>query len=86
MILCLCRHGLWILGNEAAQSRSDSGKSIIQDAKDRKRFFNIEEDRELHEFAMKVRKEIDQLDALLDADGLLFRNARWKVYNPSPEI
>ncbi|KAL5554093.1 hypothetical protein UlMin_041494 [Ulmus minor] len=77
------RHCLWILGHEKPLSNSDPiWKSIIKDSKDRNCFFNVEEDEELAEFVIEVKRELDQLDQLnemLDADSLLLKNARWKV-------
>ena len=74
------RHCLWILGNERTLSTSESiWKSIVCDAKDRKCFFNVEEDKELAEFIIQVKKELDQSDELLDSASFLFQNVRWKV-------
>ncbi|GMN68540.1 hypothetical protein TIFTF001_037596 [Ficus carica] len=74
------RHCLWNLGNERALSESDSvWKSVIRDAKDRNCFFNIEEDMEFSKLVIEVKKELDQLDEVLDANSFLFKNARSKV-------
>ncbi|PON60109.1 P-loop containing nucleoside triphosphate hydrolase [Trema orientale] len=80
VVLTSARQRLWILGDECTLTRSESiWKSIMSDAKDRKCFFNVEEDKDLAQFIIEVKKELDQLDELLDTDSFLFRNARWKV-------
>lgn len=54
-------------------------KSIVQDAKLRNCFYNAEEDEDLADVVLEVKKETDQIDDFLNADSLLFKNARWKV-------
>ncbi|XP_024027743.1 TPR and ankyrin repeat-containing protein 1 [Morus notabilis] len=78
--LTTARQCLWILGNERTLSKNDSvWKSIICDAKNRNCFFNIEEDKEMSDFVNEIKKELDQLDEVFDANSPLFKNARWKV-------
>lgn len=63
-------------------SKNDSvWKSIICDAKNRNCFFNIEEDKEMSDFVNEIKKELDQLDEVFDANSPLFKNARWKVFD-----
>ena len=75
------RQCLWILGNEKGLSQSDDSawKSIVQDAKDKKCFHNVDEDKDLFRFVVEVKNDLDQLEASLDSDNLLFKNATWKV-------
>lgn len=52
----------------------------MHDAKCRQCFFNADEDKDLAKAIWDVKKELDQFDDLLNADSVLFRNSRWKVY------
>ncbi|KAJ9145900.1 hypothetical protein P3X46_028228 [Hevea brasiliensis] len=71
---------LWIVGDGRTLFDSNTvWKSIVQDAKDRNCFYNAEEDEDLADVVLEVKKEMDQLDDFLNADSLLFKNARWKV-------
>ncbi|KAM6546617.1 hypothetical protein CsatB_027353 [Cannabis sativa] len=80
LVFASARNSLWILGNETTLLRRDSvWKSILCDAKDRKCFFDAEEDKDLCQFIIEVKKELNQLDELFDADSFLFKNAKWKV-------
>ena len=75
------RHCLWIIGHETALIRSDSTwKTLISDAKERNCFHNADEDESLAKAMIDIKKELDQLDDLLNRDSVLFKNARWKVY------
>lgn len=49
------------------------------DAKDRKRFFSADNDKDLANAILEVKKELDQFDDLLNGDSVLFRNSIWKV-------
>lgn len=74
------RHCLWILGNEKQLSNGDSiWEDLICDAKVRGCFFNADDDKNLLKVIMEVKRDLNQLEDLLDADSVLFRNARWKV-------
>ncbi|XP_043810300.1 uncharacterized protein LOC110608878 isoform X1 [Manihot esculenta] len=71
---------LWIVGDGRTLSSSNTvWKSIVQDAKLRNCFYNAEEDEDLADVVLEVKKETDQIDDFLNADSLLFKNARWKV-------
>ena len=75
------RHCLWILGSERTLTRSESvWESLVRDAKDRRCFFNADEDNELAKAILQVKKELDELEELLNPESILFRNQRWKVY------
>ncbi|KAG2708639.1 hypothetical protein I3760_05G201800 [Carya illinoinensis] len=78
--LTRARHCLWILGNEGTLGNRDSiWKDLVLDAKRRKCFFNVDEDKDLHKALLDVKREFEQFDDLLKGDGILFRSARWKV-------
>ncbi|CAK7338812.1 unnamed protein product [Dovyalis caffra] len=76
--LTRARYCLWIFGNEATLVKSGSiWKKIVNDAKERKCFYNAEEDESLAQTITDSLIELDQLDVLLKTDSSLFRNARW---------
>ncbi|MQM02501.1 hypothetical protein Taro_035269 [Colocasia esculenta] len=78
--LTRARHCLWIIGNAATLIRSCSiWGDLIKDADKRGCFFNADEDRHLSKAMLDVKKELDQIDDLLNPDSLLFRTATWKV-------
>ncbi|WJX52816.1 hypothetical protein P8452_38886 [Trifolium repens] len=78
--LTRARHCLWILGNERTLvSQENVWKTLVLDAKKRQCFFNADEDRDLAKSIWDAKKELDQLDDLLNADSVIFRNSRWKV-------
>ncbi|KAL6506744.1 hypothetical protein OROHE_022576 [Orobanche hederae] len=66
--------------NEKTLSRSDSvWEAIISDAKNRRCFFNADEDSDIGKAIIDVKKELDQLDDLLSGESTLFENSRWQV-------
>lgn len=76
------RHCLWILGNERTLANGESiWEALVHDAKNRNCFFNADEDKNLAKSIVDVKKELDQLDDLLNGASVLFRSARWKVYS-----
>ncbi|KAK2992171.1 hypothetical protein RJ640_000807, partial [Escallonia rubra] len=78
--LTRARHCVWILGCE--RTLTDKGsvwEDVIIDAKVRQCFCNAEEDKDLEKVILEVKKELDQLDDLLNRDSIIFRNAKWKV-------
>ncbi|XP_022874965.1 uncharacterized protein LOC111393590 [Olea europaea var. sylvestris] len=78
--LTRARHCLWILGNERTLQNSDSiWHALVHDAKDRQCFFNADEDSDLAKTIVDVKKDLDQLDDLLNGESILFKSARWKV-------
>ncbi|CAL2229729.1 unnamed protein product [Prunus armeniaca] len=81
VVLTRARHCLWILGNEATLTNSNSlWKNLILDAKKRDCFYNADEDNNLAQAIAAALLEHNQLHTLLDADSLLFKNAKWKVW------
>ncbi|XP_039685098.1 uncharacterized protein [Medicago truncatula] len=78
--LTRARHCLWILGNERTLvSQENAWRYLVLDAKKRQCFFNADEDKDLARGIWDAKKELDQLDDLLNADSSIFRNSRWKV-------
>ncbi|XP_045821754.1 uncharacterized protein LOC123914598 [Trifolium pratense] len=78
--LTRARHCLWILGNERTLvSQENAWKTLVLDAKKRQCFFNADEDKDLAKGIWDAKKELDQLDDLLNAESVIFRNSRWKV-------
>ena len=74
------RHCLWILGSERALVSSQSvWMDLVLDAKHRKCFFNADDDKDLANAILEVKKELDQFDDLLNGESILFRNSIWKV-------
>ncbi|BBN69579.1 P-loop containing nucleoside triphosphate hydrolases superfamily protein [Prunus dulcis] len=79
VMLTRARYCLWILGNEATLISSNSiWKKLILDAKKRKCFYNAHEDKDLAQAIAAALMELCQLHILLNADSLLFKNAKWK--------
>ncbi|XP_052204545.1 uncharacterized protein LOC127809631 isoform X2 [Diospyros lotus] len=78
--LTRARHCLWILGNDRTLSNSDSiWEALVHDAKSRQCFFYADQDNDIAKTILDVKKELDQLDDLLNENSVLFKSARWKV-------
>ncbi|KAL3835054.1 hypothetical protein ACJIZ3_009790 [Penstemon smallii] len=78
--LTRARHCLWILGNARTLSMSNSvWEALVVDAKNRQCFFTADGDNEIAKTIIDVKKELEQLEDLLNEDNVLFKNARWKV-------
>ncbi|XP_044475821.1 uncharacterized protein LOC123203512 isoform X2 [Mangifera indica] len=78
--LTRARHCLWILGNERTLTHGESvWEILIHDAKDRCCFFNADEDKDMAKAILEAKKELNELDELLNADSILFRSQKWKV-------
>lgn len=83
-LFALYRHCLWVLGNERTLTRSGSvWETLVHDAKTRQCFFNADEDKDLAKAILEVKKELDELDELLNKGSILFRSQRWKVFDLS---
>ncbi|KAH7853091.1 hypothetical protein Vadar_033110 [Vaccinium darrowii] len=79
--LTRARHCLWILGNGATLINSGSiWRNLVVDAKARNCFCDANDDKNLAQAVAGALVELNQLDALLITDSLLFCNTRWKVY------
>ncbi|KAI3972839.1 hypothetical protein MKX01_019497 [Papaver californicum] len=78
--LTRARHCLWILGDERTLLNSETcWSSLVNDSKVRRCFFRADEDKEIAKAILEAKKELSQLDDLLNGDSLLFKSARWKV-------
>ncbi|KAJ4710313.1 UvrD-like Helicase, ATP-binding domain, P-loop containing nucleoside triphosphate hydrolase [Melia azedarach] len=78
--LTRARHCLWILGNARTLTRTESvWETLVRDAKARHCFFNADEDKDLAKAILEVKKELDELDELLNGESILFRSQKWKV-------
>ncbi|XP_026393453.1 uncharacterized protein LOC113288585 [Papaver somniferum] len=78
--LTRARRCLWIVGDDTTLFRSGScWNALVSDAKERHCLFNASEDNNLAKAALKAKKELDQLDDLLNGDSILFKTAKWKV-------
>ncbi|MCL7036159.1 hypothetical protein MKW94_004736 [Papaver nudicaule] len=78
--LTRARRCLWILGDGKTLLRSGScWSALVSDAKDRHCLFNAGKDKDLAKAVLKAKKELDQLDDLLNGDSILFTTAKWKV-------
>ncbi|KAH1189210.1 TPR and ankyrin repeat-containing protein 1 [Glycine max] len=79
--LTRARHCLWILGNERALASNENvWKAIVLDAKNRKCFFDADQDKELGKAILDAKKASNQLDDLLDTNSVLFKSQLWKVH------
>ncbi|KAK3222798.1 hypothetical protein Dsin_009823 [Dipteronia sinensis] len=66
-----------------------STETLVQDAKDRRCFFNADEDKDLAGAILEVKKEYDEFDELRNAERIPFGSQRWKkniVVGRSEEI
>ncbi|KAM7258275.1 hypothetical protein ACFE04_014016 [Oxalis oulophora] len=78
--LTRARHSLWILGNGGTLFNTQSvWKEIVSDAKERRCYFNADVDEDIAKFMAEVMMELNQFDNILNADGMLYKDARWKV-------
>jgi hypothetical protein len=79
-MVSLCRHCLWILGNEATLTKKFSiWKELVIDAKKRRCFYNADEDKGLAQAIKVALVEHNQIHTLLNMDSFLFRESRWQV-------
>ncbi|MCL7045377.1 hypothetical protein MKW94_013410, partial [Papaver nudicaule] len=78
--LTRARHCLWILGDGRTLLNSETcWSSLVDDSKVRHCFFRADEDKEIAKAILEAKKELSQLDDLLNGDSILFKSARWKV-------
>ncbi|CAN6280380.1 unnamed protein product [Urochloa humidicola] len=69
--LTRAKHCLWILGNaKTLASGKTIWREIVADAKERGRFFDAEEDKDLSNAIVKAVIELDEVENLLKFDGL----------------
>ncbi|PWA49328.1 uvrD-like Helicase, ATP-binding domain, P-loop containing nucleoside triphosphate hydrolase [Artemisia annua] len=78
--LTRARHCLWILGNERTLTNSESvWKELVYDARNRHCLFDADADECLKTTIIAAKKELDQLDDLVNGNSVLFKHAKWKV-------
>ena len=78
--LSLCRHCLWILGNEATLiKRCTIWKDLVINAKYWGCFYNADEDKSFAQAVTVALVEHNQIHILLNMDSFLPKKARWKV-------
>ncbi|CAI9272141.1 unnamed protein product [Lactuca saligna] len=78
--LTRARYCLWILGNGSTLMNSGSiWKYIVVNAKDRGRFYNASEDKNLAQAAMFALVELRQFNNLFNKDSFLFNGVKWQV-------
>lgn len=78
--LTRARHCLWIVGDATTLGNSNSEwEAVVSDAKDRQCYFNAEEDKDLADAIIEVKKVLLELDDLLNKDSVLFKMVQWKV-------
>ncbi|PIA50211.1 hypothetical protein AQUCO_01300743v1 [Aquilegia coerulea] len=78
--LTRAKHCLWIVGSGTTLANSDSvWTALVNNAKHRRCFFHADEEQSLAKAIIQVKKELDQLDSLLNEDSILFKSSRWKV-------
>lgn len=68
------------MGNERTLTNSDSiWKELVRDARNRHCFFNADADECLKMTIIAAKKELEQLDDLVNGNSVLFKHAKWKV-------
>ncbi|KAD2804463.1 hypothetical protein E3N88_37840 [Mikania micrantha] len=78
--LTRARHCLWILGNEKTLSNSEYvWKELVCDARNRYCLFDADADECLKTTILDAKKELDQLDDLVNGNSVLFKHEKWKV-------
>ncbi|GKC17720.1 UvrD-like helicase, ATP-binding domain, P-loop containing nucleoside triphosphate hydrolase, partial [Tanacetum coccineum] len=78
--LTRARHCLWILGNERTLTNSESiWKELVCDARSRHCLFDADADECLNMTIIATKKELEQLDDLVNGNSVLFKQAKWKV-------
>ncbi|KAI3730443.1 hypothetical protein L1987_61613 [Smallanthus sonchifolius] len=78
--LTRARHCLWILGNERTLSNSERvWKELVCDARNRHCLFDADANECLKMTIIAAKKELDQLDDLVNGNSVLFKHEKWKV-------
>nr|XP_043619835.1 TPR and ankyrin repeat-containing protein 1-like [Erigeron canadensis] len=78
--LTRARHCLWILGNERTLTNSEHvWKDLVCDARNRQCLFDADSDEGLKMTVLYTKKELEQLDDLVNENSILFKHAKWKV-------
>uniref|UniRef100_A0A453CUC5 DNA2/NAM7 helicase-like C-terminal domain-containing protein n=1 Tax=Aegilops tauschii subsp. strangulata TaxID=200361 RepID=A0A453CUC5_AEGTS len=78
--LTRAKHCLWVVGNAHTLYKSGTvWTDLVSDAQRRKCVFNATNDAALCKLVLQVKKVLDELEDLLNADSAVFSNTRWKV-------
>nr|GEW37032.1 UvrD-like helicase, ATP-binding domain, P-loop containing nucleoside triphosphate hydrolase [Tanacetum cinerariifolium] len=78
--LTRAKHCLWILGNERTLTNSESVWSeLVYDARNRSCLFDAADDECLRSAIIATKKELEELDDLVNGNSILFTHAKWKV-------
>ncbi|KAL5061399.1 hypothetical protein RYX36_033003 [Vicia faba] len=78
--LTRARYCLWILGNESALvNEKNIWKDLVMDAKKRNCFFDAGKDPNLAKAIVNTKKQLNQLDDLLNVNSVIFKSSIWKV-------
>ncbi|KAI7748576.1 hypothetical protein M8C21_000115, partial [Ambrosia artemisiifolia] len=77
--LTRARHCLWILGNERTLANSKGEwNELVCDARNRNCLFDADVDESLKSTIIAAKKELDQLDDLVNGNSVLFKHEKWK--------
>ncbi|XP_073363462.1 uncharacterized protein [Aegilops tauschii subsp. strangulata] len=77
--LTRAKHCLWVVGNAHTLYKSGTvWTDLVSDAQRRKCVFNATNDAALCKLVLQVKKVLDELEDLLNADSAVFSNTRWK--------
>ncbi|KAG5545647.1 hypothetical protein RHGRI_017957 [Rhododendron griersonianum] len=68
-----------IISTRTLASSESIWEALVRDARHRQLFFGADEDSDIAKTIIDAKKELDQLDDLLNEDSILFKNAKWKV-------
>ncbi|GJT25567.1 hypothetical protein Tco_0895504 [Tanacetum coccineum] len=79
MIILLPLSILWILSIERTLLNSESvWTDLVHDARKRHSLFDVDSDDSLKMTIIAVKKELEQLDDLVNGNSVLFKHAKWK--------
>nr|XP_043619852.1 helicase sen1-like [Erigeron canadensis] len=79
--LTRARPCLWILGSERTLTKIESvWEELVCDARNRHCLFDADSDECLKMTVINAKKELEQLDDLVNENSILFKHAKWKVF------
>ena len=68
------------MGNERTLTNSESvWKELLNDARNRNCLFDAADDESLRSTIIATKKELEELDDLVNGNSILFKHAKWKV-------
>lgn len=75
------------MGNEKTLVKSESvWKGLVREARNRQCLFDADADESLKVTIIDVKKDLEQLDDLVNEHSVLFKDAKWKVYRFLPNL